>query len=186
MKKSIVIGMALAAILGLSACGSSAEIVSNPPTSSVAAPQASQAPAPTTAPEAKVAKFGEAFVWSDGMSVKVTPIGAGMATAYAAGAEATNGQIYVFEVEIFNGTDANFDPVLFVSHTNYGSAGTPAQRVFDADQGVSGSFQGVILPGKRQTMKMALAIPADQLGDVVMSVSPGFQYTDEVFSGDLK
>ena len=133
-------------------------------------------------------KFGETWTYEDGVQITVTPVGPSLATEYAAGGEATGGEIFIFDVVVLNGSDAIFDPTMFMESMQYGAAGMQAERVFDSGNpavGDSGSFEGKILPQKQQTARMAYAIPAAELGDVTMIVSPSYDHIDAIYTGPL-
>lgn len=184
MKKSIIAGLALTAALSLGACttpGAPAEQGSALP---VATTQSSAAATPVSEDKA-MPKFGEQFVWDDNLAVTVKPLGASKASETAAGADQSAGDIFLFEISIVNGTPENFDPALFMADVNYGATGAAASRVFDTAAGIGNSFQGVILPGKQQTVKFAYAIPAADLGDVQMTLSPSIMHTETTFTGAL-
>lgn len=185
MKKTLIAGLALAAVLGLSACGASVSPADKPSALPLATTQSSAAPTPVSE-VVSGAKYDSQFIWDDNLAVHVKPVGPAKASEYAAGAEATAGSVYLFEISIINGTGETFDPAMFQADVNYGATGTAAQRVFDTANGIGDNFQGKILSGKQQTVKFAYAIPADQLQDVQMVVSPSFMYTEAIFTGILK
>lgn len=185
MKKSLIAGLALAAVLGLSACGATVAPADKPSGSPAPVAQTSDAATPAPA-KAKTATYGQQFIWDDGLAMTVNPTGAKMASETAAGATETNGEIYTFDVTITNNTKETFDPALFGADVNYGADGKAAQRVFDSGAGIGDNFQGKILVGKKQTVTMAYAIPKTELADVQMVVTPSFLYTTQIFTGGLK
>ena len=186
MKKyKSITGVALAAMFTLSACGTTGAPADQPSALPLATTQSSAAPTPTT-DVVSGAKYDSQFIWDDNLAVHVKPVGLAKASATAAGAEATAGDMYLFEISIINGTGKTFDPAMFQADVNYGATGAAAQRVFDSGQGIGDNFQGKILSGKQQTVKFAYAIPADQLADVQMVVSPSFMHTEAIFTGILK
>ncbi|HET7415314.1 MAG TPA: hypothetical protein VFI97_06415 [Arthrobacter sp.] len=149
-----------------------------------AAPSSSDSsPAPEV--EEQLAGFGETWEYEDGIAVTVTHEGAAQASQYAAGAEETGGQMHVFTISIKNGTDAIFDPVGAYTTVNYGEDGQVAERVFDTQNGYGDMWQGKILPGKKQTLTMAFAIPTDKSYEALLSVAPGFSYKDALFHGTV-
>lgn len=190
--KSVAKLSAVALIASLALVGCSVEAgapVPAKPAAQVASSAAAEAPAPTTEPPAaikdKIAKFGESFEYLDGLTVTVTGAGAGIASDTAAGAEVTEGQMYLFTVEVMNGSEEIFDPAMFRAEVNYGPEGTAASMVFDSAQNIGDRFQGRILPGKKQTVTYAFAIPADKLGEVLMIVSPSYEHAEKLFSSPL-
>ncbi|GAB3262781.1 hypothetical protein [Arthrobacter pigmenti] len=206
MKKSLSIfaigcGLALAATgctVGTETAGSdpvvteasTAAPASEAPPSTSPAPSTSAPSSPTrstSAPdvEESLAEFGQTWEYKDGMAVTVTHEGTAQASQYAAGGEETAGQMHVFKVTIKNGTEAIFDPVGAYTTVNYGDDGQVAERVFDSEQGYGDMWQGKILPGKKQSLSLAFAIPTDVASDVLLSVAPGFEYEDALFHGTL-
>ncbi|WP_026821067.1 hypothetical protein [Arthrobacter castelli] len=135
--------------------------------------------------EESLADFGQTWEYEDGIAVTVTHEGEAKASQYAAGAKETGGQMQVFKITIMNGTDAIFDPVGAYTTVNYGDSGQVAERVFDMDQGYGDMWQGKILPGKKQSLTMAFAVPTDVASDVLLSVAPGFDYKDSLFHGTV-
>lgn len=140
------------------------------------------APAAEETPETSgTAAFGEEWIYEDGLTVKVDYAGAAQASNTAAGAESTMGQMRLFDVSVTNWTDAPFDPVLLMVDANFGPAGTAAQTVFDSAAGIGDHFQGVILPGNTQTVRMAYAIPTDGPQDVQFVIAPDFVHDEAIF-----
>ena len=191
--KSVAKLSAVALIASLALVGCSVEAgapVPAKPAAQVASSASAEAPAPAPTTEApavrdKIAKFGESFEYMDGLAVTVTGAGAAIASETAAGAEVTEGQMYLFTVEVVNGSEEIFDPAMFMAEVNYGPEGTAASQVFDSAQNLGDRFQGRILPGKKQTVTYAFAIPADKLGEVLMIVSPSYEHAEQLFSSPL-
>ena len=191
MKKSIT-ALALAGLLGLTAC--SADAIKSDAAVPEATPVASAtktADTSTPSPSATLSKdlqdelaaFGEEWTYKDGIAVKVTYTGPSQAGEYSAGAELTGGQIRLFDVSITNNGEAIFDPAMAYIDVNYGPQGTAAERVFDSGNGISGDFQGKILPGGNQTVTMAYAIPTDAPTDILMTVTPSWDHAEKLFHG---
>lgn len=167
---------------------------SNVTESSSVAPAAETASTPTESPESptpapdvqeSLVDFGQTWEYEDGIAVTVTHEGGAQASQYAVGAEETAGQMRIFDISIKNGTDAIFDPVGAYTTVNYGDNGQVAERVFDSEAGYGDMWQGKILPGKKQSLTMAFAIPTDAPSEVLLSVAPGFEYEDALFLGTL-
>lgn len=204
----------LSAMLALTACsqtgatsGSEAPESSAAPETTEAAPEPSETvpetteaapevttPAPEPVPtdegidatEGAIA-FGETWVYEDGIEVIVTPVGPAT-TVDGAGAEATGGQYWIFDVVLTNGSDAIFDPTGFTESVQYGATGLQASRVFDVgnpELGSSFGFEGQILPGKQQTLRLGYAIPHTEVADVTMIVTPSFEHVDAIYTGAI-
>lgn len=204
MKKSLSV-LALAGLLGMTACSNdatkseassptsaaSSETKESPSASSDPKESASATPSESASSSSssedaqdEVAAFGEEWTYDDGISVNVTYSGGKTASQYAAGAEETNGQIRLFEVSIVNNGKKVFDPAMFNADVNYGPTGTAAKRVFDSGSGLDGQFQGKILPGGTQAVTMAFAIPIDEPLDLLMTTSPSWDHSEKLFFGE--
>lgn len=132
----------------------------------------------------ELAAFGEEWTYEDGLTVKVSYLGGETASEYASGAEATEGQLRLFEVSITNNSEEIFDPAMFNASINYGAEGTAGKRVFDSAIGLDGQFQGKILPGGTQTVKMGYAVPNDAPLDLLMTTSPSWDHDEKLFFGE--
>jgi hypothetical protein len=129
--------------------------------------------------------FGQTWPYADGLTVAVIPKGVAKATAYAAGAEASGGEMYLFEVQIINGTKAAFNPILTQASVTYGAGGLQAGRVIDTANNLENSFEGMILPGQQQAVVEAYAVPAAEIGSVTMTFTPDLSHAPAIFSGPL-
>lgn len=192
MRKSIITLTGAALLLALSACSSiQAESKSSPSPSASSqgvgtpTPPGVEESAPAETPEdlgPSTAAFGQTWEYEDGIAITVTMGAARIASQTAAGAEATGGEYREFTVTVENHTKRAFDPSLTLADVNYGPSGTKASRVFDIQSGIGDSFQGSILPGKRQTVVFGFAIPAKEKKDIVMSISPSFKHEDVLYT----
>ncbi|MBO0907075.1 hypothetical protein [Arthrobacter sunyaminii] len=205
MKKSLT-ALALAGLLGMTACSAeaakgeaantpatetatassepteSSSAPSKPKESSSASPSASETKSKDLQDE--LAAFGEEWTYEDGLTVKVSYLGGATASQYASGAEATGGQLRLFEVSITNNSGEIFDPAMFNASVNYGAEGTAGKRVFDTGSGLEGQFQGKILPGGTQTVKMGYAVPNDAPLDLLVTTSPSWDHEEKLFHGE--
>lgn len=205
MKKSLT-ALALAGLLGMTACSAdaakgeaantpatetatassepteSSSAPSKPKESSSASPSASETKSKDLQDE--LAAFGEEWTYEDGLTVKVSYLGGATASQYASGAEATGGQLRLFEVSITNNSEEIFDPAMFNASVNYGAEGTAGKRVFDTGSGLEGQFQGKILPGGTQTVKMGYAVPNDAPLDLLVTTSPSWDHEEKLFHGE--
>ncbi|MGH8826983.1 MAG: hypothetical protein ACRDVZ_05135, partial [Jiangellaceae bacterium] len=77
------------------------------------------------------ATFADAVAYDDGLKVEVAAISHTTASEYAIGAEASGGEVTVFDVRITNGSTGPFDPVLVYPNLTYGEAGNQAEPVYD-------------------------------------------------------
>lgn len=114
--------------------------------------------------------FGEAFDYSDGVTVNVTNLG----TTYVdSGAESTGGQVVELELAITNNSESAIDPTGADGTMTYGAQGVTAEKVFNYENGWSGGyFTGTLLPGRTATVTTAYAVPNVGLGDLVFEFTP--------------
>ncbi|UZJ23750.1 hypothetical protein RHODO2019_11085 [Rhodococcus antarcticus] len=179
MKKLHAALPVIAGLLVLSACGSTAGKASDSAGAGSNRPAdgSSQAAATATTEAAPAnPKFGAAFTFDNGLAVTVsapkpyTP----SESAFARG----GGAAVIFDITVVNGTKANYDPTLFNATLQSGNAEAPA--LFDSANGVNGSPQTAVLPGRETTFKLAFSVtnPAD----LVMQLRPGFEYKPAIFT----
>lgn len=83
-----------------------------------------------------------------------------------------------FQVTIVNGSDANYDPVAFGATVQ--STNVEGSQVFDSAQGYEGPPMTPVLPGRESTFRIAFGV-ADP-ADIVMQVSPGFEYEPVIYT----
>ena len=121
--------------------------------------------------------FGGTFTWDDDVSVTIGEPSAFTPDEFYE-VEGVSDYV-VFDVELTNGTDENFDPSSF--SVNVQSGTTEASQVYDTDQ-LGQSPTTTLLPGRSATFKVAFGV-ADP-DDLVMEVSPtfGFDYDSAVFT----
>ena len=205
MKKSLTM-LALAGLLGMTACSTDATKEASAPSSPPAAtseakesatatsdPKKSASAAPSQSPSAsseaseasdEVAEFGEEWTYDDGISVNIAYTGGKTASQYASGAEATANQVRLFDVSVTNNSKEVFDPAMFNVDVNYGAEGTAAKRVFDSGSGLDGQFQGKVLPGGTQKVTMAFAVPIDGPLDLLVTTSPSWDHDEKLYFGE--
>ncbi|WP_461168812.1 DUF4352 domain-containing protein [Arthrobacter sp. Z1-15] len=205
MKKSLTM-LALAGLLGMTACSTDATKEASAPSSPPAAtseakesatatsdPKKSASATPSQSPSAssdasdasdEVAEFGEEWTYDDGISVNIAYTGGKTASQYASGAEATANQVRLFDVSVTNNSKEVFDPAMFNVDVNYGAEGTAAKRVFDSGSGLDGQFQGKVLPGGTQKVTMAFAVPIDGPLDLLVTTSPSWDHDEKLYFGE--
>ncbi|MDN5755614.1 MAG: hypothetical protein ACTHWW_11160 [Arthrobacter sp.] len=182
--KTIWAALALATGLALTGCTTSGGPEAGSGADEASAP-AADAVAETTGDQSTqgVADFGSAWTWDDGLKLTVKPAGLSTAGEYASGAEASDGKMYVFDVSLQNGTSEVFDPAILTASVAYGDEGTQAEGVFT--EKIDGFFEGKVLPGKKQSTRVAFGIPAGELDDVTLTYLVDFDHEDALFSGAL-
>lgn len=144
-------------------------------------PAAANAPADEPAVEEVVddgvAAFGEAYTWSDGLSVTISAPESYSPSDYAAGV--VDGQSAVtLQITLVNGTGAAFDPVM--TSVTAQSGNTEASQIFDSGQGMEGSPMTKILPGRETTYAVAFSV-ADP-ADLVVEFAPDWEHASVLFA----
>ncbi|OZC83450.1 hypothetical protein CH282_15990 [Rhodococcus sp. 06-418-1B] len=170
-------GAAAVLLFGLLACSQDdGEPTADPGTGVNAPSAASESVAPTTA-ESTNSVFGQAFTFNNGLSVGVSA-----PTPYTPSASAAtsdpNGQFVAFTVTIVNGSSENYDPALFTASLQSGN--TEAEQVYDSANDVGGAPSTAVLPSRESQFTMAFEV--SDPADLVLQVSPGFEYRDAFFT----
>ena len=173
MKNLSVITLSAALLFGLSACSQGGGPTGDPstPASAPAAETKAEEPAKTG-----TSKLGQVWKYDDGVTVTVSKPVAGTATETST---APGKPISIYTVTIVNGGKEALKPTAFAT-VNFGAEGESAQQVFDSAAGLLGGFDNTILPGKRATVKMAYAHPANAK-DIIFSIAPDFAHSDAIF-----
>jgi hypothetical protein len=123
--------------------------------------------------------FTTTSTWSDGATIRVAEAHQQVTSGTGPGELAGQPQT-VFSLELVNGTDKPLDLNTVVVQATYGSGPTQASPIYDQK---SADFGGTLAPGDTATAVYSFAIPADQLGNVTLSVDvDGFRFP-AVFSG---
>ncbi|WP_241387714.1 hypothetical protein [Rhodococcus sp. CH91] len=133
--------------------------------------------AATTSDEPATATFGEGFTFRNGLAVAVAPPEPFTPSGSAAGFEAGD-QAVTFTITIVNGSPENYDPVLFT--TNLQSGNSEASEIYDSASSIEGAPTTVILPGREAEFRVAYSVMDPT--DLVLVVSPGFEYRDAIFT----
>lgn len=191
------------AVVGAGVPTSSTSTSTSDPRTPSAAPTSSKSPTPDTAesstaatastpastPESADAKadgdvqeatFGDTFAWHDGLSVSIAAPTAFTPSEYAAADPAAT---YVsFSITIINGTGKTYDPSSFFVSVISGTA--ESGSVYDSDNDLNGPPSTGILDGRNATFTAGFGV-ADA-GDLVLEVSPGYDYTDVYFTSTGK
>ncbi|GAB3622643.1 hypothetical protein GCM10027418_07250 [Mariniluteicoccus endophyticus] len=138
------------------------------------APATSATPTPTPT-NSGIQEFGQAYAYSDGLTVTVGQPKAYKPSDTAAGADRFPNAV-VFDVTVVNKSQKAWDPVLF--HATLQSANEEASRIYDSGK-LPADPSTKVLPGREVKFKMAFAV-ADT-GDLVMQVQPDFEHDDVLF-----
>lgn len=131
----------------------------------------------TTSDEPATAKFGEGFTFRNGLAVTVAPPEPFTPSGSASGFEAGD-QAVTFTITIVNESPDNYDPALFT--TNLQSGNREASKIYDSANNVGSTPTVVILPGREAEFQVAYSVIDPT--DLVMEVSPGFEYRDAIFT----
>ncbi|MGY1615553.1 hypothetical protein ACI797_02285 [Geodermatophilus sp. SYSU D00691] len=183
-------GAAAAATSATASTGAPAPTDEPAATSSVPPSPATEEPAPSViaregVPEASrsvevaPADFAAPAGWSDGASIRLAEARQQTTTGTGPGERAGQPQT-VFRLELTNGSDAPLDLNAVVVQATYGAAAAQASPIYDRE---SADFGGTLAPGETATAVYSFAIPADQLGDVTLSVDVDGYRFPAVFSG---
>jgi len=131
-----------------------------------------------TSAAAENPRFGAPFPYEDALAVTVSPPQPFTPSDSAAVGEPAPPSFVVFEITVVNGTAANYDPATFSASLQSGS--TEGDQVYDSANGVGGTPSTTLLPGRESVFRMAFG--ATDPGDLVMEVTPGFEYTSAIFT----
>ncbi|CCH87978.1 exported protein of unknown function [Modestobacter italicus] len=124
-----------------------------------------------------VGKFGQTFTYTDGLEVAVAPPEDFQPSDSAAGN--TPGKAAVtLSITITNGTSANYDPAIFSASVQSGTS--PEEQIYDSANGIAGAPSTTLLPGRSVTFEVAFT--ATDPGDLVVEVTPGFEYNSSIFT----
>ncbi|MDV7991606.1 hypothetical protein [Rhodococcus sp. IEGM 1374] len=170
-------GAAAVLLFGLLGCSQNDGEPMADPGTGVNAPSATvESAAPTTA-ESTNSTFGQAFTFNDGLSVGVSA-----PTPYTPSPSASTsnpgGQFVAFTVTIVNGSPNNYDPALFSASLQSGN--TEADQVYDTANDVGGAPSTAVLPSRES--QFTIAFEVTDPADLVLQVSPGFEYRDAFFT----
>ncbi|OZD81446.1 hypothetical protein CH273_12070 [Rhodococcus sp. 05-339-2] len=146
------------------------------PGTGVNSPDVSQESQPSTAAESTNSTFGQAFTFKNNLAVSVDP-----PVPYAASASSTasgTGEVVAFTITIVNGSSENYDPGLF--SVSLQSGNVEAEQIFDSANDIGGGPTTVVLPTREATFQVAFEV--GDPSDLVMQVSPGFEYRDAIFT----
>lgn len=139
------------------------------------------APDPTSTPEPAqddgISTFGSAYTYPDGLEVSVSEPQPFTPSSTAAGGGAHTDHISI-SITIVNGTGAAFDPTLTFATVQ--SANTEGDPVFDSGQGVGGSPNTTILPGRETTFTYAFGV--DDPNDVIVEVTTDWNKDAAIFT----
>lgn len=114
------------------------------------------------------ATFGQTVTYKDGLAITVSEPVPFTPGQYAAGAEqAAN---VLFTITVLNGTEKNYEPLLY---STVSSGGTEGEAIFDADNALDGAPTTIIPAGKSVTYKAGFSV-ADP-NKIVFDMSLGFR-----------
>jgi hypothetical protein len=128
---------------------------------------------------ASQAEFTEPSDWSDGASVRVVEARQQVTGGSGPGVLAGQPQT-VFTLELTNGSDASLDLDSVVVQVAYAAGTVQASPLYDDE---TADFGGDLEPGDSATAVYSFAVPADQTGDVVLSVDVDGTRFPAVFTG---
>ncbi|MGY1809584.1 hypothetical protein ACI8AF_19640 [Blastococcus sp. SYSU D00669] len=129
--------------------------------------------------EAAPADFAAPATWSDGASIRLVEARQRVTTATGPGERAGQPQT-VFRLELTNGSGSPLDLNAVVVQATYGAGASQASPIYDLE---SVDFGGTLAPEESAAAVYSFAIPADQLGQVTLSVDVDGYRFPAVFSG---
>ena len=184
MKKNYIttLPISVALIATVAACGvpattSAEETGSNRPTASAEA-----ASEPSAAPKDDgTAKFGSTYKWKDGLSVTVSkPVNykPSDSSSVSFGEQKAKGY-RLFTVTVVNKTGKPYDGTLF--NVTMQSGNEEMDQVFDSAKKIDGPPSTKLLNGRESKFKIVFGVNNPK--DMVMEVSPGFEYDSVIFTG---
>jgi len=138
---------------------------------------------PVDEPAAGEAGIKDTYAWEDGVEAKITKVEHRKISDNGAGGRPGEPMV-VLTFKVTNKSNQNLDGDLFSADVTYGKDGEPAESVFDL--GVGEGISGTVGKGRSKSGEYAYAIPTKQQGDVLVEVSPGFDYSSGVFAGSVK
>lgn len=182
MTRKALAALGLIAVLTATGCGSTTgKADSDPPsgTNADASTPASADASPTaeTSQDANL-KFGQAFTWEDGLTVKVSKPKPFKPSEYAA--TTGKGQAIKFTFTVVNQTKKPYDPSLFYATLQSGN--TEAEEIFDSENGLEGSPNTKVLAGREAKFDAGYNVKNPK--DLVLELSPdaGMEYESAIFT----
>ena len=131
-----------------------------------------------TVSPAVIPTFGETFTYQDGLAVTVSAPQPFQPSDSAAVGEPAPPSYVVFDITVKNGTQANYDPASFMASLQSGTV--EGEQVFDSASGLGGTPSTTLLPGRESAFRMAFGVTDPN--DLVMEVTPGFEYESAIFT----
>jgi hypothetical protein len=170
-----ILALSAAIALSLSACTGGAPDA-NPGAGSNRPAESAEAAEPAVEEtEAANSVFGETYTYTDGLSVTIGAPQPYTPSEYAS--KGTEPSAVSFEITVVNGSDKNFDPSIF--YTSVQSSNVEATAIFDSGQ-LAPAPTTTVLPGRE--VKWAVPFGVLDPADMVMDVTPGFEYQSRIFT----
>lgn len=167
-----------------SGAASTASVASTPAAAPSAAQSISASPTPTTS---TVTEIGPAhYAQYAGLRVSVLSLTRYTPSATSTGLKSGDSGVK-FQIRLTNDGTAQFDPTLTTIAVHAGANGDQGDEIVDlGSANITDSFTGAVPPGQSVTATFAYAVPsADLPGTVTVIVSPGLDYQDAPFSGNV-
>ncbi|WP_129666372.1 hypothetical protein [Phytoactinopolyspora endophytica] len=118
------------------------------------------------------------FAWDDGVTVNVDSLRAFEASEYSAGGEDFDLAV-AFTVTIINNSDEPYDPSEFYSTMQSGTS--EGSSIYD--EGMEGAPSTSVLPDREVSFELAYGV--EDPTDLVLEVTPGWDYDAAVYIGGL-
>lgn len=126
--------------------------------------------------DTQIAKFGETFTYSDGVTLTVSKPVRFKPTESAAGAEG-GGVPVKFTITVVNATSKPMDASDFYASVQSGDG--DAEEVYDGDNGLNGSPETKVLPGRQAKWQAGFMVKNPK--DIVFDMS-SINYDDAIFT----
>ena len=130
-----------------------------------------------SASESGELKFGSTYTWDDGLSVTVSKGVPFKPSQYAAVGKKAAAYLK-YTITIVNKTGKPYDPALFT--TSVQSGDKEAEKVYDSEGNLGLPPSTKVLNGRQSTFTVGFGVSDPK--DIVMEVSPGFDYESILYS----
>lgn len=152
-----------------------------PPSDAEASDEAPSTPddAESESPSDQTGKFGQVYLYQDGLAVSVSKPKKYAPHEYAAGPDSRHTHALAFTLKVTNGTKKIFDPSLAISSVTLG--GKECEEIFDSPT-LEGSPDTKILKGRSVSWNEGYACQLAK-GELVVQLTPDFDHADALFVG---
>lgn len=172
----LVVLFLLAVVVLFAGCSAKTEVPTTEP--SVAQPASEPEETPETVVDPMISALGEAFTYTNNVSISVSTPVPFQPTEYANGADQANQVLFTFVIT--NGTDKPLEPTVWATVSSGGAEGSPIIDVGNEAGQTSFGPSTTILPG--QTIEWLQAFSIADMESITVEISPGFEYENAIFT----